>query len=295
MIKKNGMIDLLDVTKSERYLHAPSSFAKQNLYYVQEVGKLQSLVPHRCIRENLDSFLVLLVLEGQGILTIHNKECILKAGDCAFIDCKEHYEHISEEENGWKLAWVHFNGNSVRSLYDLFMKYNKGENVFRAVDFSGILETIEELMKKQEDKGILSELCCSELLMTLIRKLIVKVAKREDLEAEVDRETLNQAREFLNENFANADVLKEFEDVFKASVSDMNTVFVGQFGISIEQYLSNRRFLAAKEMLRFTIKSIQDVARESGIQDVIVMQQMFYDKENMSAEEYRSKWAQWIR
>ena len=294
MIKKDGMFGITDITKSERYLHTPSSFARQNLYYIQEVGKLQSLVPHRCIRENLESFLVFIVLDGQGVLTIRNKEYTLKKGDCAFIDCREHYEHISEEMNGWKLAWVHFNGYSVRGIYDLFMRCNKGVNVFNIED-SIIVDIVEELMEKQEDRSILSEMKCSELLMSLLRTIVAKVAKTEDVVDEADKEVLSEVREYLNENFAESSVLRDFESNFSTTVEEFNKVFTAHFGISIEQYVSNRRFLAAKELLRFSIKSIQDVAKDSGIQDVIVMQQMFYDKENMSAEEYRSKWAHWIR
>ncbi len=295
MIKKDSMIGSMDVTKSERYLHTPSSFARQNLYYVQEVGKLQSLVPHRCIRENLDSFLVLLVIDGQGTLTIRGTEYALKQGDCAFLDCKEHYEHISEQENAWKLAWVHFNGNNVRAMYELFVKYNAGINVFHVEDFSELTTVIEQLMEKQEYRSVLSELHCSELLMSLMRIVISKVAKAEDVLNEVDKETMNQVREYLNEHYAVSDILKNFERDFNTSAEEFNDVFAAHFGISIAEYVSNRRFLAAKEMLRFSVKSIQEVAEEAGIQDVMVMQQMFYDKENMSADEYRSKWAQWIR
>ena len=34
------------VTKSDRMLHTPGMFAKNHLLYVQEVGRLESLVPH---------------------------------------------------------------------------------------------------------------------------------------------------------------------------------------------------------------------------------------------------------
>lgn len=295
MIKKDSMIGSMEVTKSERYLHTPSSFAKQNLYYVQEVGKLQSLVPHRCIRENLDSFLVLAVLDGQGTLSIRDKEYSLKQGDCAFVDCREHYEHISGEEDAWKLAWVHFNGKNVRGLYELFVKYNGGLNVFHAEDYEVITTVVEQLMEKQEYRSILSELHCSELLMSMMRMLISRVAKVEDVLDEVDKEVLTQARAYLNENYAASDVLDNFEKDFDTKVEDFDNVFNSHFGIGIEEYITNRRFLAAKEMLRFSVKSIQEVAKEAGIADVMEMQQMFYDKENMSADEYRSKWAQWIR
>ena len=70
MLRREDIYTTVAMTKSERYLHTPGSFARNNLLYVQEVGHLESLQPHRCIRENLDSFLILVVLEGKGTLTI---------------------------------------------------------------------------------------------------------------------------------------------------------------------------------------------------------------------------------
>ena len=63
----------------------------------------------------------------------------------------------------------------------------------------------------------------------------------------------------------------------------------------MEEYISSRRFNAAKELLRFSIKPVEKVAKEAGIGDMIVMQQMFRENEGMTAEEYRAKWAQWVR
>ena len=41
MVKKEDIYTTVAMTKSERYLHTPGSFAKQNLLYVQEVGHLE--------------------------------------------------------------------------------------------------------------------------------------------------------------------------------------------------------------------------------------------------------------
>lgn len=70
--------------------------------------------------------------------------------------------------------------------------------------------------------------------------------------------------------------------------------FAQHYGISIDEYVDNRRLNAAKELLRFSVKPVAQVAAASGIGDVAAMQQMFREKEGMSAEEYREKWAQWI-
>ena len=54
------MFETNGITESERFLHTPGEFALNHLVYIQELGSLQSIQPHRCVRENLDSYLILL-------------------------------------------------------------------------------------------------------------------------------------------------------------------------------------------------------------------------------------------
>ena len=46
----------MSVSNSSRILATPTSFAKNNFLYVQEVGSLQSVSPHISRRDNLESF-----------------------------------------------------------------------------------------------------------------------------------------------------------------------------------------------------------------------------------------------
>ncbi len=81
MIKGNGLFATDGTTSSDRSLHTPGNFARQNLLYVQEVGRLKSLKPHRCVRENLESCLFLMVLGGRGTLVAEGREYQLQTGD----------------------------------------------------------------------------------------------------------------------------------------------------------------------------------------------------------------------
>ncbi len=295
MIKKEGLFTNEEVTQSDRCIHTPGTFAKQNLMYVQEVGRLKSLKPHRCIRENLDSYLFLIVLEGKGSLDIKGKHYEISQGDCALIDCMEHYEHISDEQAAWKLAWVHFNGHAAKGYYDLFMKYNSDKNVFITKDIALWDEKIGELLVCQKKRNLQAELRCGELLLGLLNNIIDSVSNASIMESEQEKRISNELRELLNKQYGESNVLKIAENNFGESLEQLNSKFVRQFGISVEEYISNRRFNAAKELLRFSIKPVEVVVEESGIGDMIVMQQMFREKEGMTAEEYRAKWAQWIR
>lgn len=295
MIKKNNLFVNDEMTRSDRCLHAPGNFAKNNLLYVQEVGTLQSLQPHRCVREKLDSFLLMIVTEGKGSLAIGGKHVDVEAGDCAWIDCMEHYEHISDADNAWKLAWVHFNGRSARSFYELFLKYNQNANVFHVSNVVSFTDTIKELRSKQAEKNVLSEIVCGELLLHLLHMVLGTIAGASMAESESEQQAAGEIREFINEQYVEKNVFTLLEEAFSKSISDLNAIFGKAYGISMEEYISNRRYNAAKELLRFSVKSMEAVAEESGIGDLIAMQQLFRDNEGMSAEEYRKKWAGWVR
>lgn len=295
MIKEDELFSTEGVTRSERSLHTPGDFARQNLLYVQEVGKLKSLKPHRCIREKLDSFLFMIVLSGKGTVESRNRNYDIMTGDCVFLDCDEHYEHISDEEDGWELAWVHFNGHAAKPYHDLFEKYNAGRPIFRAADSQQFLMLIEELLQNQQDRGLRAEMACGTLLLKLLNLILENVMDVMETDSEDEVTWASQVREFLNENYADTDVFADLVQKLKQPLGQIRERFQNDCGISLEEYVCNRQLNAAKEMLRFTIKPIEEISAEAGLGDVTVMQKLFREKENMTAEEYRMKWAQWIK
>ncbi len=295
MVRREDIYTTVAMTKSERYLHTPGSFARNNLLYVQEVGHLESLQPHRCIRENLDSFLILVVLDGKGTLKIGSREISVAKGDCAWIDCMGHYEHISDEKDAWKLAWVHFNGRSARVFYELFVKLNNARTIFHVENVNEWFQIIKDIMICQREKSIISELVCGEQLMHLLNKIVKCVADSAVLENEQEKLIVSEIREFINEQYAEKNVLELVSNEFGKTMDDIGIAFKNAYGISIEEYISRRRYNVAKELLRFSVKPMEAVALESGIGDVILMQQLFIQNEGMSADEYRKKWAGWIR
>lgn len=291
----NNYFSTEDVTESNRVLHTPSSFAKQYLLYLQEAGVLKSLQPHRCVREKLDSFLFMVVLEGSGSITIQDRTYSIKSGDCAFIDCLSKFEHESSSEDAWKLAWVHFNGVSARGYYNLFLQNTGESNVFTTKQTDKWLKIINDILAAQEQSVTEGELHTGELLLHLLNSVMNELSISVVSNKKSEKTLAGNLREFINEHFSSKNVLEELSFQFAEKVPSLDLIFRRYFGISIDEYVSNRRFNAAKEMLRFSVMTIEEVAKESGIGDIIAMQQMFRQSENMSCEEYRSKWAAWVR
>lgn len=282
------------VTESDRILHTPGQFAKKNLLYVQEAGHLSSLEPHRCVREKLDSFLIMLVLSGKGDLKVGSTEYNLKAGDIAFIDCQEHYEHISDRNDAWKLAWVHFNGFQAKGYYELFIQNNKGSNVITSDNTFMFDNAINRIITLQKEASIRDERICGAELLNILNTLVDKLeASDESLEKE-QTEIVNSIRKIINSRFKEQNLIEELEKIYP-NFDRIKVLFSERFGISIFDYLMSRRMNSAKELLRFTLKSVEEIAVESGIDDVSVMENMFDKYEGILPEDYRNKWGTWIR
>ena len=280
------------VTKSTRYIHTPSEMAANNFLYVQEVGILKSLRVHRSIRENVDSYLFMCITSGEGLVVIEGKEYKAKAGDSFLIDCMKHYEHESSEEKPWELAWVHFNGKSVRALYDLFLKYNNSENKFTSEDADGYPEMIEYLMGIQNNGEALAEIYANEMLVEMMTSIIEDVKELSEVETGVD---VSEVRTLINDGYAADSVLEDIVKKTGFDIENIDKAFKASYGITTEEYLAIRKFNVAKELLRFTVKPIDKIALESGMGSVNNLIKVFAENEGCTPEVYRSKWAQWIR
>lgn len=280
------------VTKSTRYIHTPTDTAAANFLYVQEVGQLKSLRVHKSIRENLDSYLFMCVRSGEGTVTVKDKEYRAKEGDCFLIDCMNHYEHESSADKPWELSWVHFNGKAMKTYYGLFLNYNNGENRFTPEEVEGYAEMVEFLMGLQNNGNALAELYANEMLVELLTDVIEDAKDAGTVETGVD---VSEVRMLINDGYADKSILDSVSKKTGFPKEEIDKAFKASYGIDTEEYLLIRRFNVAKELLRFTVKSEEKIAKESGLGSVGELIRLFAENENCTPDVYRSRWAQWIR
>ena len=288
----NTMFITEGITQSERFLRTPGDFALNNLNYVQEIGCLKSVRSHRCIRENLESYLIFIVAVGSGMIRIGEEEQSLVMGDCVFVDCRQHYEHQSSSGDPWELMWVHCNGQHMKAFHDLFVMKNHGKEYITVEDTDKIKRYFGNLVQLQRDQDILVELKSSVLIEQILESLIEEAVRQENKKLYV---VYNQVREYINENYRKHALVEWMANMFKLSAEELDEGFQKVYGIDIYDYILNRRFTKAKELLRFTIMPVSDVVEASGICNDDLFRKMFKEHEKMTAEEYRKKWAQWVK
>ena len=280
------------ITQSTRFIHTPGDFALNNLLYVQEAGVLKSLRPHTSSREGLESILFITIKDGEGFVRVSGNEYAVKSGDCILLNCMNKYEHESSENKPWELSWVHFYGKTAVSLYDLFLKENKGSNIFTPTETEGYVKMIENLMALCNDKSVMSEIYANETLTEMFTEIISDVTALSSEPSDID---VSVARTYLNDNYASDKAIDEICEKLGVAKDAVEAAFMDSYGISMAEYQKIRRLNVAKEMLRFSIEPESKIALECGIKDYNDFIKLFVDAEGMTPEVYRSKWAQWIK
>ena len=258
---------------------------------MQEAGSLKSLQAHTCKREGLDSFLFLIVLSGRGTLHINSIGYPMMALDCALVDCKAPYSHRSSSHDPWELMWVHFNGPHAQNYINYFSE-NNSSMVFHtdnSTEFSAIISQLIELQKNQD---YIVDLLSSKLITDLLTTCFIITKQQKGYCDGIQDLRFESIREYLNMNYQNTIDMLELAARYEVSITDLDDGFRKYYGISVSKYLLTRRLTKAKELLRFTNKSISSVAKACGLENEEALNGHFLDLERITPLQYRMKWSQ---
>lgn len=282
-------MDAVAHTRSERIIATPTRFALKNYLYVQEAGILKSITPHVSQRQNLNSFLFLLVLSGEGRVTYQGETFPMSFGSCAYIDCKKKYSHESSSRRPWELMWVHFHGESAEALYAEFLRSNP-KGVFRCSSVFHFKHPIEEIVRLHGKRSETAELLSNKYITDIITQSCLECGTEQAEEENSLQRKLPQIRTYLDAHFTEKILLQDLEQAFFVSRYHLSREFKKTFGITIGAYLLNLRIGKAKELLRYSDRPIEEIAEACGIGDTSYFTKIFRRSEQMSALEYRHKW-----
>ena len=274
---------------TSRILYTPSAFARANLIHLQETGSLKARKPHTSRRENLASYLFFCVLSGYGTLEYDGTVYPLKTGDCVFLDCRKAYSHRTSDDL-WQLAWVHFYGPNMGSIYDKYTERG-GRPCFHPASltpYEGLLSGLYEIASAQD---YVRDMRIFEKLAALLTLLMEESWNPEDKKrAAPKRQNLQDVKEYLDLHYAEKIPLDRLAESFYINKFYLTRIFKEQFGISINSYLMQIRITHAKQLLRFTDRTVETIGQECGIEDANYFSRLFKKIEGISPGEFRRTW-----
>ncbi|MGN0395597.1 MAG: helix-turn-helix domain-containing protein [Coprococcus sp.] len=276
--------------QSMRILYTPSPFARASLLHLQEVGSLTAIRPHTSKREKLQSYLCFAVEDGEGRLVYEGKEYALKAGDVVFIDCRKAYSHSTgTAPKLWSLRWCHFYGPSMPAIYAKYCERG-GLPVIHPDDIQVYQALFSDIYSLASSSDYIRDMRINEKLNILLTLLMESSWHCEARSSASKKMGIGQVKAYLDEHYKEKLSLTSVANVFFIDKYYLARLFKEQYGVTLVTYLQQVRITHAKQMLRFTDKSIEEIGLECGIGELNYFSRVFKKLEGVSPSAYRRMW-----
>lgn len=265
---------------------APTASANGSPLYVQYIGHYYANPKYSIERERLDSFLLAYTLRGKGELTYRDKVYPLGKGTAFMIDCREYHRYRNIADDIWEFAWVHFHGRMAEDYVQPFMKYGGPVTDAEAAQGADQIRAIMQAMKQVDERsGLLGSL----QLIGLVNGLLLQ-AMRGKLQEERVPAYIAQAKMSLERRLRESFRLDDWAREFSLSKYHLSREFKRYTGYSPYEYLLNVRLRAAKDLLRTTALTVEEIARQAGFSNATQFIHMFKQKESMTPLQFRKAW-----
>ena len=276
-----------EITNTRRVICTPPAFTREHFFHVQEAGYLKSLRPHLSKRKGLNSYLIMLVLSGSGVVTYNGVAVTACAQDCFFLDCANEYTHISSENDPWELLWIHFYGPQAEGYYTYFSEHSDWH--FRITKPNELITAIETILQLHENRNENTDILAANQITNILTLIATEASDKSAVPPTLGTK-LQDIRIYLDNHYTEEISLDFLSELFFISKYYLSREFKREFGTTIIQYILLKKITYAKERLRYSDSSIEEIAHQCGIEDAIYFNKVFRKLEGCTASEYRKKW-----
>ena len=272
---------------SIRLFATPSRTARGLFFYMQEAGYFKTVWPYFTERANLNSFLVVCTLSGEGRLQYEGREYALLEGSLFFIHCMKHHEYHTVKGKNWEFLWLHLNGMNALGYYEEFVK-----NGFRILDIREkelTEQTLRKIIAINQKRELTTEVRTSGLIGTLLTELIAQNTA-ESRQAILIPEFVRAAEKYLEQHFREKVPLQELADMLHVDRFYLIKEFGRYVGISPHEYQIELRISYAKELLKYSDLSVNEIAYACGMNQTSHFISLFREREHSTPARFRKEW-----
>ncbi|WP_066190891.1 AraC family transcriptional regulator [Gracilibacillus timonensis] len=264
----------------------PSKHTIDSYLYIQEIGHFKAYSSYYTERHNLESYLIIFTLQGEGKLLYQNQEYILDQHSLCFIDCKNHQYYQTSKEL-WQFYWVHINGKQIKNYYSDF---SQDKNICFKVRDDTAKNIIQTMLNLQNNKTRTLEIIIAREIINLLTLLLVEKMRLKYNDETKIPAYIFDIQSYFEKNYKNKITLDDLSKEFRLNKYQIAKTFKNSVGISPIEYLIETRIGKAKDLLKYTNLSINEIAYEIGIDNVTHFINLFKKRVGMTPLKFRTSW-----
>ncbi len=266
---------------SRRIAVTPGETAKKTFFCVREAG--YALPGDNAMSdENGGAYLIAAVVSGHGELSVNDEIFNLSAGECFFIGRGIPYSYKSTD-NSCELLWVFFEGAVSQQYYEYFSSQSK--SIFIPEFFDRAVSLLTRIISVNDGSNANAEIISSKLIVDLLT-LALTVDNSQQYGSALRRK-LAAVYNYIEDNFNKDLTLEKLSSEFYISRFYLSREYKRLFGMSIIQHIIAARINYGKRLLRFTDRSVEEIAHLCGFNDQSYFARQFKRSEGLTCISYR--------
>ncbi len=261
--------------------HPKSPYSSEHLFYIQAFSILEAGAHYFTRRSNLNSYLLLFTLEGEGILEYEGKTYSLSQGMGFFIDCRKthFYKTVGVQ---WKHADLHIDGGYINLYLEKFSDDNNYVFHFN----NNVLSLLEELVTINDELSPFRDLIVSSKLDSFLCVLLSESkAYKNTLEKFPD--DIRYLVRYMENNYMQHLTLDFLSDFSGISIPHLIRLFNTYIGCTPKEYIIQLQLENAKKLLVNSTFPANKIGALVGIENESYFGYLFKKRSGMSPGEYR--------
>ncbi|MDD4849333.1 MAG: AraC family transcriptional regulator [Gemmiger sp.] len=244
--------------ESSQYFNTPSSFARENLLYVEMYGRFACAETYRVERDGFDSYLLMLTTEGSGTVETAAGAVSCGKNTVTLVDCNAWHRYYA---NGhWRFYWLHINGRAAGPLMGQLLRRQGA--VVPVAPTTPAMAAFCRLATQGPGHTIEQEITASAQLHGMMAALLTATHGADAATTQLTTQVLAYLDAHYQEPFG----VEALARRLGVSTSTLSHTFKQETGFSPYDFFINRRMNQAKYLLKATQNAVAEIAEAVGYQ-----------------------------
>jgi AraC family transcriptional regulator len=261
---------------SEVFFYTESEFAKSALYYIFAVGTYFCNKNYFIEKENFFGYLIAYIHSGKMRIKYNNRQYIAKENDVIFLNLFNAHSYGADENLHFE--YFHFDGNATTKYFDLL--YNKNGCIFPILGGNVTSKYVRQIFQMSKERN-LNEHYVSMAIHRIMYELMESTSEKTS--DQLNRDAISYIENHFNEDIP----LEKIANELNISVCYLVRMFKKHTGSSPHQYLLDYRIHHAKDLLKNSNNSIEDIAFSSGFNSSAHFVTTFKKRTNLTPKQFR--------
>ena len=151
----------------------------------------------------------------------------------------------------------------MEDIYNKYLERN-GKFVFKTSSINEYSKIIDNIMDIANGESFIKDMEIYSNIAQLLSKIMKETIYNNDSKKKYNLEDI---RKYLDENYTSEITLDSLSNTFYINKFYLTRAFKDKYGATINNYLLDKRIMKAKELLRYSNNSIDDIAKLCGIKE----------------------------